>query len=172
MRNRFFIDCEFDGHNGPLISFAIVQDDGRAIHVESNVLIENDWVMENVKPILACHNADIGAKVRPNEIGQLLRAFIGNCEDPIIVADSPVDIGRFCRAISTDQNGAWASTSYKRMTFVVENVDCYPTEVEGAIQHNAYWDAMALREKIHAKERPTIIATAAAGGACPAANGV
>jgi hypothetical protein len=31
------------------------------------------------------------------------------------------------------------------MTFEVHNVDCYPTALEGAVQHNAWWDAMALR---------------------------
>jgi hypothetical protein len=24
-------------------------------------------------------------------------------------------------------------------------VDCYPTTLEGAVRHNAWWDAMALR---------------------------
>lgn len=62
--------------------------------------------------------------------------------------DSPVDIGRFCQAISTGDDGGWASTNYERMTFTVENVDCYPTDLPGAIQHNAWWDAMALRHKL------------------------
>lgn len=33
------------------------------------------------------------------------------------------------------------------MTLEVNNVDAYPTELEGAVQHNAWWDAMALRHR-------------------------
>jgi hypothetical protein len=57
-----------------------------------------------------------------------------------------VDIGRFCAAISTAANGGWASADYPRITFEVHNVECYPTTLPGAVQHNAWWDAMALRE--------------------------
>lgn len=31
------------------------------------------------------------------------------------------------------------------LTFEVIRVDAYPTTLEGAVQHNAWWDAMALR---------------------------
>lgn len=32
--------------------------------------------------------------------------------------------------------------------FEMHRVDAYPTTLPGAIQHNAYWDAMALRHKL------------------------
>lgn len=38
--------------------------------------------------------------------------------------------------------------NYPRMTFEVHNVDCYPTTMKGAVQHNAWWDAMALRHTL------------------------
>jgi hypothetical protein len=82
------------------------------------------------------------------KVGSALRNFIGNCTRPIIVADSPVDIGRFCAALSTGDDGGWVSTGYQRMTFEVHNIDCYPTDLPGAVQHNAYWDAMALRHRL------------------------
>ena len=63
----------------------------------------------------------------------------------LVIADSPVDIGRFCDALTTSPTGGWASAEYRLMTFEVHNVDCYPTTLEGAVQHNAWWDAMALR---------------------------
>lgn len=85
-------------------------------------------------------------------VGAVLRQFIGDDPAPVIIADSPVDIGRFCVAISTGKDGRWETTEYERMTFEVHNVDCYPTEVHGAIQHNAWWDAVALMTKIsHAR---------------------
>jgi hypothetical protein len=32
--------------------------------------------------------------------------------------------------------------------FEMHRVDAYPTTLPGAVQHNAYWDAMALRHKL------------------------
>lgn len=148
--SRFYIDCEFDGHGGPLISFAIVAQDGRSAHatVIDCTEIHDPWVSENVvsklRSLPDAHNIDLPLLA----IGPLLRLFIRDCLHPIIVADSPVDIGRFCQAISTNAKGDWASTEYPRMTFEVRNVDCYPTTLEGAVQHNAWWDAMALRHHL------------------------
>lgn len=147
----FYIDCEFDGHEGPLLSIAMVREDGRGLHVKvRNVIAEDTWVQENVVPVLDNHHADLSWHVEPNEVGTPLRGFITGCRNPTIIADSPVDIGRFCRAISTGEDGGWASSSYPRMTFIVRNVDCYPTILSGAVRHNAWWDAMALRAALKA----------------------
>lgn len=144
--DTFYIDCEFDGHDGPLLSIAMVRGDGWSLHVEvADVVVADPWVRDNVVPILGSHHADISCCVRPKEVGRQLRHFIGDCQRPTIIADSPVDIGRFCRAISTGEDGGWASTGYPHMTFIVRNVDCYPTVLAGAVRHNAWWDAMALR---------------------------
>lgn len=143
----FYIDCEFDGHGGPLLSIAMVRDDGRSIHITTKETARDPWVLENVVPLLEKHSADTAEMLDISDVGAALKAFIGDCDHPVIIADSPVDIGRFCAAISTGPDGGWASTDYPRMAFGVENVDCYPTTVPGAIQHNAYWDAMALRAK-------------------------
>ena len=149
MNDTFYIDCEFDGHDGPLLSIAMVRADGYSLHIEAaNIAVADPWVAANVVPILGCHRADISCRVRPNEVGRQIRYFIGDCQRPTIIADSPVDIGRFCRAISTGEDGGWASTGYPGMTFKVCNVDCYPTTLKGAVQHNAWWDAMALRAAI------------------------
>lgn len=145
MSITFYIDCEFDGHNGPLLSIAMVRDDGHSIHIRTTEDARDPWVIENVVPLLDQHDANCSEWVALNDVGGGLRSFIGDCDNPLIIADSPVDIARFCQAISTGPDGGWASTDYARMHFGVENVDCYPTDLPGAIQHNAYWDAMALR---------------------------
>jgi hypothetical protein len=145
---RFYIDCEFDGHDGPLLSIALVHEDAEySIHIEADVVACDPWVLANVVPLLDNHDAPDCIRVHPNAVGDVIRAFIGECE-PVIIADSPVDIGRFCRALSTGPDGGWASTDYPRMTFEVHDVDCYPTDLPGAVQHNAWWDAMALRSKL------------------------
>ena len=149
----FYIDCEFDGHAGPLLSIAMVRGDGRGLHVKvSDLVVEDPWVAENVLPIMDSHHADYSWNALPNEVGTFLRGFIGACQNPTIIADSPVDIARFCRAISTGEDGGWHSTGYEGMTFIVRNVDCYPTALTGAVQHNAWWDAMALRAALQHKD--------------------
>ena len=141
----FYIDCEFDGHNGPLLSIAMVRDDGYSLHIKVDIEAHDPWVIANVMPIMEKHKADISRISEPNSVGHHLRNFIGDCPSLTIIADSPVDIARFCRAVSTGVDGGWASADYAEMRFIVRNVDCYPTKLEGAVQHNAYWDAMALR---------------------------
>lgn len=146
--DRFYIDCEFDGHNGTLLSIAMVCENGRSIHIRTTEQAHDPWVVSNVVPLLDRHAAPRSEWVSLNDVGGGLRSFIGPVEKPVIIADSPVDIGRFCTAISTGPDGGWASADYPLMTFEVHNVDCYPTDLPGAVQHNAWWDAMALRRVV------------------------
>ncbi len=148
MSDRFYIDCEFDGHGGPLLSIALVEESGRSVHIEADVRAKDPWVRANVVPLMEQHEATDCTRVHPNLVGGYIRWFIGDCTHPVVIADSPVDIGRFCQAISTGSDGGWASADYPLMTFEVHNVDCYPTDLPGAVQHNAWWDAMALRHKL------------------------
>ncbi len=143
---RFYLDCEFDGHNGPLLSLALVRSDGHSVHIQTDAEPLDPWVIANVMPIMRSHNATKDVWATMNEVGNAIRDFIGGYYCPVIIADSPVDIGRFCRALSTGSDGEWASADYPAMRFEVHNVDCYPTNLPGAVQHNAWWDAMALRE--------------------------
>jgi len=146
---RYYLDCEFDGHNGPLLSMALVRDD-ISIHIRTTARADEPWVIANVEPLMDQHDADLGADNVPSaSVGSRLRDFIGDDSNPVIVADSPVDIGRFCRAITTGEDGGWTSSDYPTMSFEVHNVDCYPTTLAGAVQHNAWWDAMALRGRYY-----------------------
>lgn len=150
MRERFYIDCEFDGHGGSLLSIAIVADDGTSMYIETTEIAHDPWVIEHVVPHMASHDASISISTHARFIGGLLRDFVGRTGNPVIIADSPVDIGRFCAAVTTGNDGAWTWVDNPLMTFEAHNIDIYPTTLPGAVRHNAWWDAMALREKIHA----------------------
>lgn len=148
---RFYIDCEFDGHNGPLLSIAIIPETGSGVHIRTTEPVNDNWVYNHVLPLMDQHCADDAYTVRLNRVGFYLRRAMAGIDEPVIIADSPVDIGRFCAALSTSEAGGWASADYPKMTFEVHNVDCYPTDLEGAVQHNAWWDAMALRHLLQAQ---------------------
>lgn len=141
---KYYLDCEFDGHNGPLLSMALVRQDGEYAYVATNVVATDPWVIENVVPMIGLVEPLV---VNPEEVGPYLLAVLEGDHSPTIIADSVVDIGRFCRAISTGLNGQWASVD-GHMRFEVHDVNCYPTGLVNAMQHNAYWDAMALRWKL------------------------
>lgn len=144
----YYLDCEFDGHNGPLISMALVSVEGMSLYVTTDVVARDPWVIENVIPIL--HHGPVTDLYADNVsidcVGSWLRRFIGEDDDLTIVADVPGDIARFCTALSTAEHGGWASSNYKHIVFEVRNVESYPTTLPNAIQHHALWDALALRE--------------------------
>jgi hypothetical protein len=144
----YFIDCEFDGHGGELLSIGVVRDDGGSIHIRTDIEAKDAWVRANVVPVMDSHSAPMSQWVPLNEVGPSILHFMGDDPRPVVVADSPVDIGRFCKAISTGATGEWQSVYFEKMTFIVESVDCYPTDLPGAVQHNAWWDAMALVEAL------------------------
>lgn len=146
---KYYLDTEFDGHNGPLLSVGIVREDGFSLHLWTEATPKDGWVQEHVEPHMDSHEADLDARsVRPNAVGGLLLDFLRGDYDPYIFTDSPVDIWRFCRAISTADDGGWASVDIPNITFEACDVSCYPTDLPGAVQHNAWWDAMALRHKL------------------------
>lgn len=145
---KYYIDCEFDGHNGPLLSMAVVRNAICGVHIRVLNDASDPWVIQNVLPLMDKHKSELTYTTPEFAVGAIIRTFLDGDDHPIIIADSPVDICRFCQAITTGTCGEWASVDYSRMTFEVHNVECYPTELEGAVQHNAWWDAMALREKL------------------------
>jgi hypothetical protein len=151
---RYYLDTEFDGHAGPLLSLALVAEDGLGFHASIvSVRATDPWVQAHVEPLMDRHDADVTAILKqPNQMGGAIRSFIElsskvGDDRHTIIADSPVDIGRFCAAVSTAEDGGWASFDGD-IRFEVHDVACYPTALPGAVQHNAWWDAMALREKL------------------------
>lgn len=147
---RIYIDCEFDGHNGALLSIALVREHGTSIHIQTTATARDPWVIANVVPLMDSNEAGTRAVADPDNVGELIREFMADDTSPVIVADSPVDIARFCTALMTNEDGGYEPNVWDRMSFEVHDVDCYPTTLPGAVQHNAWWDAMALRHRLTA----------------------
>lgn len=146
---KYFLDTEFNGFGGELISLALVREDGESFYaiVEDAIAhwrgaITHPWVKENVIPVLTdCPVAPIRTSAR--DLGYLLAAFLLNDDgERIIIADWPEDIALFNRALIT---GPGAMVNIDSLTFKLVRVESYPTTLEGAVQHNAFWDARALK---------------------------
>lgn len=144
---RYYLDTEFDGHNGALISLALVREDNRSLYILIiDPVIKDPWVRENVWPLRHDHKAGASIHIQnEHEVGTHLRFFLEGDEHPIIISDSAVDVARFSLAITTNEEGGWQSLEFPELTFLVKNVDCYPTDFPGAVQHNSWWDAMVLK---------------------------
>lgn len=147
----YFLDTEFNGFGGELISLALVREDNESLYlVYPEPLDRYDvWVQKNVVPILW----DIPSPL-PGMAYQLesrkdgafrIQQFLQGDSNPIIITDWPDDITYFSKELIT---GPGEMISIPRVSFEMYRVDAYPTSLEGAVQHNAWWDAKALKQRI------------------------
>jgi len=143
---RYFLDTEFNGFGGELISLALVPEHPHfaplylALPLPAPETIR-PWVAENVVPIIATDFARPDRVDRQN-IGQRIAWYLRDDRQPIIVADWPDDIRYFCQAIIT---GPGMMAPIPSLGFHLVRIDSYPSVIPGAVQHNALWDARALR---------------------------
>lgn len=145
---KYFLDTEFNGFGGDLISLALVSEVGREMYLATKCEQPQEWVRENVLPIIKCEGAE--PYVCDIELfGRLTAWYLHTDDDPVIVADWPDDIRYLCQALIT---GPGEMVAIPRLRFELARVDAYPTTLPGAVQHNAMWDARALALKLSSKE--------------------
>jgi hypothetical protein len=149
---KFFLDTEFNGFGGELISLALVpwETDHELpelyLATPSMSIEPEPWVLAHVLPIIDAPGAEPVWSVCENWpmlIADYLRNVSGYA--PYIIADWPDDIRHFCNAIIT---GPGEMAPISRVQFDVLRVDAYPSTLPGAVQHNALWDARALRHHV------------------------
>ncbi|MBP8234469.1 MAG: hypothetical protein KAY22_19425 [Rhizorhabdus sp.] len=141
---RYFLDTEFDGFGGPLISLALAAEDGSSLYLATDCPTPTEWVRDNVMPIITVPGAD-PLPVEADQFGPLIAVFLRRDPNPIIVADWPDDIRYFCAALIT---GPGLMVNIPGCKFEMVRVDAYPTDLPGAVQHNALWDARALMRRL------------------------
>ena len=139
---RYFLDTEFNGFGGELLSMAIVREDGNSLYLRyaATAPIE-PWVAENVMPIMEAQSVPTLA-VTQKEGAHAIAAFLTGDAEPQIITDWPDDVKYLCQAVIT---GPGEMAAIAGFTCRVVRVAAYPTTLPGAVQHNAWWDAMALR---------------------------
>jgi len=136
---RLFLDCEFNGFRGELISMALVSE---TWHEWYEVLPCNNpvpWVAENVMPILG------NKPVTRDRFQSSLQEFLCQFEKVHIVADWPEDIAHFCNALIT---GPGQRLTTPPLTMEVDRIDS-----TSDVPHNALADARGIRTAINAKEQ-------------------
>lgn len=130
---RLFLDCEYNGFGGKLISMALVSGGGSHEFYEVlPCLSPSEWVEVNVMPVL------LKQPIPPAEFKKKLAEFLNQWNSVHIVADWYEDIAHLCRVVIT---GPGKCLPLPWMTFeVVRGIDDHPE-----IPHNALSDARAIR---------------------------
>lgn len=147
---KYFLDTEFNEFGGALISLALVSEGGsRELYLATECENPGEWVKANVMPIIAVPGAQ-PLVCKREEFPGMIRMFLFGDDNPVIVSDWPDDIRYFCEALIV---GPGMMINIPTVSFKLERVDAYPTTLDGAVQHNALWDARALRHVFTDKEQ-------------------
>lgn len=149
----YFLDCEFNGFGGDLISLALAGEVGELYLArpedELNALAGHAWVADHVLPFLSL--PDARPDVMPlDQFGRAIQAFLAGSPAPTIVADWPEDLMHLmqCLIIKPGQ-----MVKIPDLTLRLMSASAYPTDIEKAVKHNALWDARALRRAVRADHR-------------------
>ena len=132
---RYFLDCEFDGFGGPLLSLALVPDDASE---EFYAILEHerpctDWVERHVVPYLGTVPQHLRAEPQPAaDVARELSRWLTPFEDVEIVADWPDDIAYFCKALLT---GNGQMVTVPALTFRLLNLAGFSTARNSAVPH-------------------------------------
>lgn len=144
----YCLDCEFNGFGGELISLALSGEAGELYLVrpedELNAMDVHHWVAENVLPFLSLPDA-LPAVLPLVRFGRAIQAFLASDPAPTVVTDWPEDLMHLmqCLIIAPGQR-----VKIPELSLRLVQVSAYPSEITHAVQHNALWDARALRHAV------------------------
>jgi hypothetical protein len=148
---RYFVDCEFNGFDGPLISIALVPEhDVRPVfYAVLPCHRPRRWVADHVMPVL-------GAQPRSRaDAVAALTAYILSDPEAILVADWPEDIAHAAGLLAFQGRSAVPPVRFELL-----NLPGFDTASASRQPHNAVADARALRSEVLARETRTAGATA------------
>lgn len=142
---RYFLDTEFNGFGGALLSLALVPDDGEEFYVTLQCADPlHSWVERHVLPYLDSVPFGLQSPRLPHaDAAQALAAYLAPDPEPELVADWPDDIAYFCRLLTP---GPGLMPPVPPLTFRLVPLPGFSTANNSAVPHNALHDARALRE--------------------------
>ncbi|MFC7290857.1 hypothetical protein [Hirschia litorea] len=147
---RYFVDCEFNSFGGDVLSIAIAPEHGKPLYLarpknEIAALVREDkidpWVVDYVLPVISANGLS-PTYVDRSQWGLELQRFLRGDTDIVFVADWPEDIAHLMQVMMIAPGGMINLPCFK---VEMRRVDAYFTNLEGAVRHNALWDALSLR---------------------------
>ena len=101
---RYFLDTEYNGVGGALLSLALVPDDGDELYLTfraDDPIV--DWVQQHVVPFLDMVPEQLKCpRLSRHDAVHALERYLRHDEEPLIFADWPEDIARPAAPFSSD----------------------------------------------------------------------
>lgn len=134
---KLFLDTEFNGFGGELISMGIYAEDGKHFYEVLGCSNPSNWVAENVIKKLDKPAVSI------DRFRSVLCNFLNKFKSVEIVADWAEDIKHFCDVIQDGKGGMMPFSKIKIEIIV-------GLKISSENPHNALSDAIALKDAYYA----------------------
>jgi hypothetical protein len=149
---RYFLDTEYNGFGGELISIALVPEHGdqeyyAVLPLPAQV---HPWVDRNVLPYLRQVPPGLHAEpVSRREAADELARYLAADPDPLVVADWPEDLAHLCNLLVT---GPAEIVEIGRLRLEFLRTPGFSTARNSRVPHNALHDARSLRDFVLGQE--------------------
>jgi len=148
---RYFLDTEFNGFGGALLSLALVPEDGEEFYITLTLAEPvHPWVAQHVLPYL--DHVPVGLvspRISRESASLAIAAYLAHDPQPEILADWPDDIAYFNSLLLV---GPGQMVPVPTLTFRLVTMPGFSTAENSAVPHNALHDARALRDHMLALE--------------------
>ena len=148
---RYFLDTEYNGPGGELLSLALVPDDGDDLYLTlrtSAPIVE--WVERHVTPYLDSVPEQLSCpRLSRADAAQALERYLRHDDEVLIIADWPEDVAQFCNLMIT---GPGDMIDVRHVIFQLTPMSNFSTAANSKVPHNALYDARALRDHVMAME--------------------
>ena len=144
---RYFLDTEFNGWGGALLSLALVPEDGEELYLTLDWTgTLEPWVERHVVPYLdKVPDSLVSPRMTRADAARTVSHYLAGDPDPLIVADWPEDIAQFNMLLLTGP-GLMVEVPPLRFHFV--ELSGFSTAANSKVPHNALHDARALRDHV------------------------
>lgn len=144
---RYFLDTEYNGWGGALLSLALVPDDGEELYLtlDWNGALE-PWVEQHVLPYLdKVPDSHVSPRLGRGDAARMVAHYLAGDPEPLIVADWPEDIAQLSALLVT---GPGIMAEVPKLTFQFLPLSGFSTAANSKVPHNALHDARALRDHV------------------------
>jgi hypothetical protein len=148
---RYFLDTEYNGWAGALLSLALVPDDGEELYLtlDWDGALE-PWVERNVLPYLdTVPDSLVSPRMSRDDAARTIAHYLAGDPEPLVVADWPEDIAQLNALLVT---GPGVMVEVPPLSFQFLPLNGFSPAANSAVPHNALHDARALRDYVLAME--------------------
>jgi hypothetical protein len=142
---RYFIDTEYNGSAGALLSLALVPEHGEELYLTFACEEPLEpWVERHVVPYLdTVPEGLVSARMSRADAARTLAHYLAGDAEPLIVADWPEDIAQINMLLLT---GPGTMVDVPPLSFKFVELSGFSTAANSKVPHNALHDARALRD--------------------------